>query len=318
MKKALAAELSHVPHVVQQSTSRWFEFETEVLSQDENLDGLNQINRDVLAKIESMDSRQWAVLDIDTATPACGEQEHSAQFNGEGDGLAANLRPENVPSSEDCDKALLLEVERQQERSKEVVVRGDAAFAKPEIYEVLEKRGVMQKLPGDRRSVPEPPNEHAIYQGCAAVMGAARELPALSQPAGVATTATRRLKHLHLHKRSMAAAAVATAFMIACWIAYTNRAPASPLGKALQKSNALEQQVPLVSAKQLAADSTTKSETVPTATEEPRAARSRHRRVQVGENQVDIGDDVTVHYFTPQHAVAPPQPVESAGQPADR
>jgi hypothetical protein len=291
MKKALSVEISHVPHAVQQSTSRWFEFETEVLSQDENLDGLNQINRDVLAKIEAMDSRQWAVLDIDTETPACGEQEHSAQFNGEGDGLAANLRPANVPGAEDCDKALLLEVERQQERSKEVVVRGDAAFAKPEIYEVLEKRGVMQKLPGDRRS----------------------------EPAGVATTATRRLTGLHLHKPwSMAGAAVVTALMIACWIAYTDRAPASPLGEALQKSNALEQQVPLVSAKQLPADSTTKSLTVPAATEEPRAARTRHRRVQVGENQVDIGDDVTVHYFTPQHAVAPPQPVGSAGRPADR
>jgi hypothetical protein len=37
---------------------------------------------------------------------------------------------------------LLPEIARQQELGKEVVFRADAAFAKPEIYEVLEERGV--------------------------------------------------------------------------------------------------------------------------------------------------------------------------------
>ena len=37
---------------------------------------------------------------------------------------------------------LLPEIERQQRRGKEVVFRADAAFAKPEIYEALEERGV--------------------------------------------------------------------------------------------------------------------------------------------------------------------------------
>ena len=37
---------------------------------------------------------------------------------------------------------LLPEIERQQERGEEVVFRADAAFAKPEIYEALEARGV--------------------------------------------------------------------------------------------------------------------------------------------------------------------------------
>jgi hypothetical protein len=35
---------------------------------------------------------------------------------------------------------LLPEIERQQERGKEVVFRADAAFAKPELYEALERR----------------------------------------------------------------------------------------------------------------------------------------------------------------------------------
>jgi hypothetical protein len=37
---------------------------------------------------------------------------------------------------------LLPEIEQQQKNGKEVVVRADAAFAKPEIYEALEERGV--------------------------------------------------------------------------------------------------------------------------------------------------------------------------------
>jgi len=47
-----------------------------------------------------------------------------------------------VHSAEDWEELLLPEIEGQQERGKEVVFRADAAFAKPEIYEALEKRGV--------------------------------------------------------------------------------------------------------------------------------------------------------------------------------
>jgi hypothetical protein len=47
-----------------------------------------------------------------------------------------------VYSAEDWEELLLPETERQQELGKEVVFRADAAFAKPEIYEALEERGV--------------------------------------------------------------------------------------------------------------------------------------------------------------------------------
>ena len=63
-------------------------------------------------------------------------------FNREGDCLAAKLRPGNVHSAEQWDQVLLPEIERQQQEGKDVVVRVDAAFAKPELYEALEKRGV--------------------------------------------------------------------------------------------------------------------------------------------------------------------------------
>ena len=45
-------------------------------------------------------------------------------------------------SAEDWEEVLLPEVARQKELGKEVVFRADAAFAKPEIYEGLEERGV--------------------------------------------------------------------------------------------------------------------------------------------------------------------------------
>src|SRR5437016_2803513 len=115
--------------------SRLHWFETEVLSQDANLDGLSRINRELLAKAEAMDSPQRVVLDMDsTEIPVYGEQEHSAYnghfestcyhplllFNGEGDCLAATLRPGNVHSAEDWEEVLLPEIERQQEVGKEI------------------------------------------------------------------------------------------------------------------------------------------------------------------------------------------------------
>ena len=138
-------------------TSRLQSFETELLTQDENLAGLAAINRDLIARAEAMDSPQRVVLDMDsTEIPVYGQQEQSAYnghfesscyhplllFNREGDCLAAKLRPGNVHSAEDWEELLLPEIERQQKLGKEVVFLADAAFAKPEIYEALEEREV--------------------------------------------------------------------------------------------------------------------------------------------------------------------------------
>ena len=47
-----------------------------------------------------------------------------------------------MDSADDWEELLLPEIERRQKLGKEVVFRGDAAFAKLEIYEPLEGRGV--------------------------------------------------------------------------------------------------------------------------------------------------------------------------------
>jgi hypothetical protein len=138
-------------------TSRLQTFETEMLAEEENLAGLARINRELIGKVEALDSAQRVVLDMDsTEISVFGEQENSTYnghfestcyhplllFNREGDCLASKLRPGNVHSAEGWEDMLLPEIERQQKAGKEVVFRADAAFAKPEIYEALEERGV--------------------------------------------------------------------------------------------------------------------------------------------------------------------------------
>ena len=138
-------------------TSRLQSFETELLTQADNLAGLAALNRELTARAETIDSPRRVVLDMDsTEIPVYGQQEQSAYnghfestcyhplllFNREGDCLAAKLGPGNVHSAEGWQELLLPEIERQQQQGKEVVFRADAAFAKPELYEALEEREV--------------------------------------------------------------------------------------------------------------------------------------------------------------------------------
>ena len=128
-----------------------------MLTQEENLAGLAALNRELIARVEAIDSPRRVVLDMDSTEVAVyGQQEQSAYnghfestcyhplllFNREGDCLAAKLRPGNVHSADGWEELLLPEIERQQAQGKEVVFRGDAAFAKPELYEALEERDV--------------------------------------------------------------------------------------------------------------------------------------------------------------------------------
>jgi len=57
----------------------------------------------------------------------------------------APRRSGNVHSADDWDELLLPEIERQQAQRQRVAFRADAAFAKPEIYEALETRGVSMR-----------------------------------------------------------------------------------------------------------------------------------------------------------------------------
>jgi hypothetical protein len=62
-------------------------------------------------------------------------------FNSKGDCLAARLRPGNVHSADGRDEVLLPIIDRYRAQDHTVVVRADAAFALPALYEALEQRG---------------------------------------------------------------------------------------------------------------------------------------------------------------------------------
>lgn len=136
-------------------TSRSQSFKKELLTQEGNIAGLASINPELIARAETIESPQRAVLDMDsTEIPVYGQQENSA-YNGhfestcyhplllsnrQGDCLAAILRLGNVHSAGDWEELLLPGIERQQKLGKDVVFCADAAFAKPEICDAM-KRG---------------------------------------------------------------------------------------------------------------------------------------------------------------------------------
>ena len=137
------------------STLHWFE--TELLTREENLVGLRAVNRKVLAQAGMPTRAGRIVLDMDSSeSPVHGAQEGSAYnghfdsvcyhplflFTEHGDCLAAALRPGNVHSADEWDDLLVPEIERQQAGGTRVAFRADAAFAKPEIYETLERHDV--------------------------------------------------------------------------------------------------------------------------------------------------------------------------------
>jgi hypothetical protein len=135
------------------STLHWFE--TDALTEERNYQGLVHLNRALAQHAAARSVNQRVTLDIDSSeSPVHGAQEQSAYnghfesvcyhplfvFNPEGDCLAAKLRPGSVHSADGWEKVLLPVIDRYQARKQTVVVRADAAFALPALYEALERR----------------------------------------------------------------------------------------------------------------------------------------------------------------------------------
>jgi len=91
--------------------------------------------------------------------------------------------------------------------------------------------------------------------------------------------------------------------VIACWIAYSDRDPASFLpSSGLQRSIAIEEQAPLPPQKAMPAKDRFMFQAVSGSVEQARTT-TRLQRAGFAENEVvHIGDDVTVFYFTPKPA----------------
>ncbi len=143
-------------------------FETDILTQRENLKNLSAINGTWVGNAMSKTQHQRIILDMDSSeSPVHGEQEGSAYnghfgctcfhplfcFNQFGDCEGALLRPGNVHSA-DRWKAVLEPIVKRYERGKDrKYFRGDAAFAKPEMYEYLEENGYLYtiRLPANEK-----------------------------------------------------------------------------------------------------------------------------------------------------------------------
>jgi Transposase DDE domain group 1 len=153
--RMLASRERRATSVALTSTLHWFE--TEVLAEERNYDGLTRLNADLIQLVAARSPRRCVTLDIDSSeSPVHGTQEQSAYnghfesvcyhplfvFNPEGNCLAAKLRLGNVHSAEGWDDILLPLIDRYRQRRQRVVVRADAAFAMPALYEALERRGV--------------------------------------------------------------------------------------------------------------------------------------------------------------------------------
>ena len=135
-------------------TNTMSRFETETLTQQDNLQGLARMNPQWVEDAMAHTPHQRVILDMDSSeSPVHGHQEGAAYnghfecvcyhplflFNQFGDCEGATLRPGNVHSAEGWQELLEPVVKRYQRKGRRLLFRGDAAFGKPEVYEYLEQ-----------------------------------------------------------------------------------------------------------------------------------------------------------------------------------
>ena len=172
------------------STNTMGRFETAMLTADDNVAFLEELNRQWVHKAMDRTAGKKIILDMDSSeSPVHGEQEGSAYnghfnircfhplfcFNQFGDCEGAMLRPGNVHSA-DRWREVLDPIVNRYEKTLRKYFRGDAAFAIPDIYEYLEEHSFLYaiRLPANQilqeeishlltRSVGRPPNKPDIY-----------------------------------------------------------------------------------------------------------------------------------------------------------
>ena len=172
------------------STNTMSRFETEVLTQDGNVEGLARLNAKWVDGAMTHTAHRRVILDMDSSeSPVHGEQE-GASYNGHfgsmcyhplfvfnqfGDCEGAMLRAGNVHSARNWREVLDPILSRYAATGLRRYFRADAAFAKSDIYEYLEEGDVLYaiRLPGSevlqreigpllRRPVGRPPKRAVI------------------------------------------------------------------------------------------------------------------------------------------------------------
>lgn len=138
------------------STSQMSRFETEVLTQQENVAALAKLPGMWVQRLGKHRPVPELILDMDSSvSETYGEQEGSAYnghfgctcyhplfcFNQFGDVEGALLREGNVHSAKDWRTVLDPVVARYRGQSRACFFRADAAFANPDLYEYVEEEG---------------------------------------------------------------------------------------------------------------------------------------------------------------------------------
>ena len=152
-------------------------FETKMLSVEDNLKALSEVNGRWVERALQKTTHRRIILDMDSsASPVHGEQEASAYnghfgctcyhplfcFNQFGDCEGSLLRPGNVHSADRWKELLEPIVARYEKKTVRKYFRGDAAFAKPEIYEYLEEKGFLYAIRLPANQVLQEKIEHLL------------------------------------------------------------------------------------------------------------------------------------------------------------
>ncbi len=139
------------------SSSEMGRFETEWLATETNLAVLADLSGTWIDRVHERRPPDGIILDMDSSeSPTFGQQEGAAWnghfrcscyhplflFNQFGDLERCLLRPGNVHSADDWRSVLVPVIARYRGRGLALYFRGDAAFAKPELYELLEAEGI--------------------------------------------------------------------------------------------------------------------------------------------------------------------------------
>lgn len=143
------------------STSQMAYFETEVLTRPNNLAALMELSGKWIEQVQHRRPPNRIILDLDSSVSEThGQQEGSAYngyfectcyhplfcFNQDGDLERALLRHGNVASADDWRSVLEPVVARYRLMKIKKLFRGDAGFAKPEVYEFLEAEGYLYAI----------------------------------------------------------------------------------------------------------------------------------------------------------------------------
>jgi len=138
------------------STNALSRFETQILSEPDNLEKLVKLNGAWVARAGEQTKSWRIILDLDSSeSPVHGQQEGSSYnghfglvcyhplfcFNHWGDCEAAMLRPGHVHSADGWQQLVEPVVARYRDSRRWKHLRADAGFAKPEVYEYLEQEG---------------------------------------------------------------------------------------------------------------------------------------------------------------------------------